>query len=77
MSEFYYQAIQFAVDKEDELYKRLETQAKRYGMTVEQLVSTTGVMGLYRHVSDNLTVFERSSPQSGAGVDAAEQGAQK
>lgn len=67
--EFFYQTIQFAVDKEDELYKRLKAQAERYGMTVEQLVTATGAMGLYHYISRNLTVFENGKPQNEAGPD--------
>ncbi len=71
MGENYHQTIEFVVDKGDELFKRLETQAERYGMTVEEMVGAVGTLGLYHHISNNLAMFERRSPQSGAADDTA------
>lgn len=62
MADYHYQNITLTVDKESDLYKRAETQAARYGVTIEYMLENTVVMGLFKHMETALAFYEGHTP---------------
>ncbi len=71
MAEYHYQNITLPLDKEGDLYKRVEAQAARYGMTVERMLETAIFMGLNGHIGVNIAFYEQHNPQFQAEAEVA------
>lgn len=63
--DYYIQNVRIPMDKDTELYKRVEAKAAKDGVPVENVIETLAVLGIAGHMEKNLESMERLEARKG------------